>query len=219
MSGFDDFAMTTPRPLPVFVLADTSGSMKENGNIEVLNNALTSMIRAFGEEDSQRAAIFVSIITFGGAEAKIHTPLLPAEEVQFDPLEARGRTPMGGAFSKVRSQIEDRQVVDGRAYRPSIVLVSDGKPTDEWENPLKELMESGRASKAFRLAMGIGQDADEIILGRFQGPDRSVFTARESNDIIRFFKFVTMSVTSRSVSTNPNEDQMIELPDPADFEF
>ena len=37
MSSLKKFAVATPRPLPVIVLADTSGSMGENGKIEALN--------------------------------------------------------------------------------------------------------------------------------------------------------------------------------------
>ena len=40
MSSLKKFAVATPRPLPVIVLADTSGSMGENGKIEALNAAM-----------------------------------------------------------------------------------------------------------------------------------------------------------------------------------
>ena len=39
-----------------------------------------------------------------------------------------------------------------RAYRPTLVLVSDGKPNGEWEGPLRRLLTSERAAKAERFA-------------------------------------------------------------------
>ena len=43
------------RPLPVFVLADISGSMSVNGKIDALNEALKTMILSFGRESRLRA--------------------------------------------------------------------------------------------------------------------------------------------------------------------
>lgn len=67
--------MPQPRPLPVIVLADVSGSMSEDGKIDILNNALKSMILSFGAESKLlRAEIQVGLITFGGEVAKEHLP-------------------------------------------------------------------------------------------------------------------------------------------------
>src|SRR5205809_535935 len=54
MTNLKEFTAATARPLPVIVLADTSGSMSENGKIEALNTALTDMVAAFAEEEEGR---------------------------------------------------------------------------------------------------------------------------------------------------------------------
>ena len=46
MTTLSDFTIATPRPLPVIVLADISGSMSENGKIDSLNQALEEMIKS-----------------------------------------------------------------------------------------------------------------------------------------------------------------------------
>ncbi|MFL5346088.1 MAG: hypothetical protein ACJ8AT_14970 [Hyalangium sp.] len=46
-------------------------------------------------------------------------------------MPAEGRTLMGAAFELARELIEDRTRLPARAYRPTLVLVSDGIPTDE----------------------------------------------------------------------------------------
>ena len=68
MSSLKKFAMATPRPLPVIVLADTSGSMGENGKIEAPNAAMKGMVSTFAKESRLRAEIQVGLITFGGKE-------------------------------------------------------------------------------------------------------------------------------------------------------
>ena len=77
MSSLKKFTIATPRPLPVIILADTSGSMSEHGKIEALNNALKEMMSSFSQESRRAAEIQVAIITFGG-QANLHRkPPLP----------------------------------------------------------------------------------------------------------------------------------------------
>ena len=140
MSKLKEFTVSTARPLPVIVLADVSGSMSANGKIDALNDAVSEMIANFAEEDDSRAEIHVGVIAFGGAGASLHKHLRPAGETQWESMQASGRTPMGEAFALVRSMIEDRNTIPSRAYRPTVVLVSDGVPTDDWRGPLKQLL-------------------------------------------------------------------------------
>lgn len=212
--------MSSARPLPVIVLADVSGSMSANGKIDALNDAVSEMIATFAEEDDSRAEIHVSVIAFGRGEASVHKPLRPAGETQWEPMEASGRTPMGEAFDLARTMVEDRNTIPSRAYRPTLVLVSDGVPTDDWRGPLEEFLQSERASKATRFAMGIGADADHDTLTAFLANDEGrVFEAHEAREIKNFFRWVTMSVTTRSRSANPNSVVMVEPTDLDDFDF
>lgn len=220
MSNLKEFTMSSARPLPVIVLADVSGSMSANGKIDALNDAVSEMIATFAEEDDSRTEIHVSVIAFGRGGASVHKPLRSAGETQWEPMEASGRTPMGEAFDLARTMVEDRNTIPSRAYRPTLVLVSDGVPTDDWRGPLEKLLESERASKATRFAMGIGADADHETLTAFLANDEGrVFEAHEAREIKNFFRWVTMSVTTRSRSANPNSEVMVEPTDLDDFDF
>ena len=128
MSKLTEFTMASPRPLPVILLADVSGSMSVNGKIEVLNDSVAQMIATFAAEDGVRAEIHVAVIAFGGNGATLHKPLRPAHESPWEPMKAAGRTPMGSAFALAREVIEDREVIPSRAYRPTLVW----RPTDEY---------------------------------------------------------------------------------------
>jgi len=151
-----------------------------------------------------RAEVHVAVITFGGA-ARLHMPLTPARRATWTDLRADGNTPLGAAFELARGLVEDKQLVPSRAYRPTIVLLSDGQPNDEWQAPLKALLASERGGKAFRMALGIGGDADNDMLKEFLASRESrVYTANEARQIREFFQLVTMSVASRSRSADPN---------------
>ncbi|MBP6806672.1 MAG: VWA domain-containing protein [Chromatiaceae bacterium] len=218
MSKLKEYTVAMARPLPVIVLADVSGSMAAAGKIDALNTALSEMIAAFVQEDAAQAEIHVAVITFG-AEVRLHQALAPARDVAWQGLRASGRTPMGAAFDLARDLIEDRSRIPGRAYRPTIVLVSDGLPTDTWSEPLQRLLGSERAGKDQRFALGIGADANRDMLAEFLAdPAGRVYEAHESRQIRNFFRWVTMSVSQRTRSVAPNQSVMIAPEDLDDYD-
>ena len=217
MPSLKEFTVTSARPLPVIVLADVSGSMSVDGKIDALNGAVAEMRAAFAEEDDGHAEIQMAVVTFGGTAA-LHVPLSAATDVDWTPMQANGRTPLGAALAIATDLMEDRKRVPSRAYRPTLVLVSDGLPNDEWETPLQRLLASERAAKAERFALGVGADADHDMLRRFlDDPEGRVFGAHESREIRRFFQWVTMSVTSRSRSAEPNRSVCVDPLDLDDY--
>lgn len=196
-----DFAVKAARPLPVIILADTSGSMSIDGKIEAMNQSLRDMVKSFAAESRVRGEIHLGVITFGGS-ATAHLPLTPAHQIQgIDEFVASGGTPMGAAMDIARQLVEDQALIPSRAYRPILVLISDGHPTDDWEGPFHALLASERAMKATRIALAIGNDADEAMLNEFANDlEAPLFHADNAAEIVRFFRAVTMSVTARSRS-------------------
>jgi len=214
MSALGSFTVANARPLPVIILADTSGSMSENGKLQALNTALADMTQSFAQDVDGRAEIHIAIITFGD-RAKVHQSLTPAAGMQFKPLVAAGKTPMGEAFDLARELIEDRQQVPGRAYSPVIILASDALPNDgtRWEEALDRLLSSDRAKKAQRFALGIGAGVDATALRRFVAdPSVKIYGAADAAEIAKFFRWVTMSVSSRSRRPDPESARADPLP-------
>lgn len=214
MTTLKEFTAPTARPLPVIILADVSGSMAADGKILALNNAIKEMIASFHDEDDLRAQIQVAVIAFGAGVAKVHLPITPADQATWVEMPARGDTPMGAAFAQTRAMLEDHAQIPSRAYRPTVVLLSDGQPTDDWKTALDALLQGERCNKAFRMALAIGSDADETVLKAFlAAPEARVFRADEARQIRQFFRFLSMSVTSRSRSANPNSAPVIDPED------
>lgn len=250
------FTTTKAKPFPVFLLLDISGSMDmvidpentqrtgqtlfEDGQeweiveggttkTQLLNDAVIKMINAFKDEEKMETEFLVSIITFGDA-AQLHLLPTKASDVKWTDVTASGETALGAALKLAQDQIENKEVVPSRAYRPTVVLVSDGVPNDDWKSAMQKFVHEGRSSKCFCVAMGIGADADKDVLGKFientpylaqQGqtkvPNR-VFSANDAESIHEFFQKVTMSVTSRSKSNNPNQIPSVSKTDDGDDE-
>lgn len=217
--GLDRFVAREPRPLPIFILADTSGSMRGE-KINELNLALREMLNALNTADDIRGKFQLCVISFG-KETEVLQPLADIEGLAIPELTAAGKTPMGQAFELVKGLIEDRETVSSRAYTPTIVLISDGIPTDcseemyrrknyfDWE-PLKELHQGERSSKCQRLALGIGEDADIDMLKVFiDNPEIPLIKTKDASGITKFFRWVTMSTVARMNSINPNETGIV----------
>jgi len=202
---FDPKKFTTPaaKPLPVVLLLDVSSSMSGD-KIENLNKAIEDMLDNFAQEEKMETEILVSVITFGN-QVELQVPYTKASQVQWQGLQANGMTPMGTALKMAKAMIEDKETTPSRAYRPTIVLVSDGQPNDSWEKPLEDFISEGRSSKCDRMAMAIGRDADETVLKRFiEGTPHDLFYAENAGQLHEFFQRVTMSVTMRTQSKSPN---------------
>ena len=215
-----DFTASKAKPLPVILLLDTSGSM-HGDKIGSLNDAVRKMVGTFTKEESQANEFLVSIITFGGT-ASLASPPTPASDLAYANLSADGGTPLGAAIDVAKALIEDREQTPGRAYRPLVVLVSDGVPTDSWEGKLDHFIQEGRSAKCDRMALGIGPEAYEgmgrATLERFvAGTEHKDFEAKDAGEIHNFFKFVTMSVVTRGLSQDPNavpKDAELKPPTP-----
>lgn len=202
---FDPKKFTVPaaKPLPIVLLLDVSYSMSGE-KIDNLNKAVRDMLNTFAQEEKMETEILVSVITFGG-QVDLHVPFTKASQIQWQALQANGMTPMGTALKMAKAMIEDKETTPSRAYRPTIILVSDGEPNDDWEKPLDDFISEGRSSKCDRMAMAIGRDANATVLKRFiEDSPHDLFYAEHAVQLHEFFQRVTMSVTLRSKSKNPN---------------
>ena len=204
------------RPLPVFILADDSGSMSEHGKADSLKKALQDMIVSFKDasKSSLEAEIYVSVITFGNNQANVAQEPAAANTVAepenmqklLSAFRTSGSTPLGMALNNLTNMMENKDIYPSRAYRPFFILASDGMPNDNWEEELKRFKDSERAKKGTRLALAIGPDASKDMLEKFiDNPEIPVFSANNANEIRKFFKCVTMSIIKSSISATPGQ--------------
>jgi len=207
------------RPLPVIVLADTSTSM-EGVKINTLNFALSEMTSKLSDLHDTRGQIHLGVVTFA-TNAQQVLPITPIEDVIMPTLSASGMTAMGAAFQMTCDILEDENQLPKRAWSPTIVLVSDGLPNDEWQEPLQRLLDSPKGKRAVRVAIGIGEDCDFDLLKAFiNHPEVPVFRADQVEKITDFFRFVTFSVMSRSMAKDPNSANLpLHLLDEDNLEF
>ena len=122
------------RHLPVYILIDTSGSMKGEP-IESVKVGLADMIATLRQDPYALETVCISIITFD-REVNLILPLTELEYLQLPHIVTpdSGPTHMGAALKMLCDRI-DLEVRKGTMeqkgdWRPLLFLLTDGKPSD-----------------------------------------------------------------------------------------
>jgi len=173
MSEFDqvpfDSAVFADNPEPrcaCLLLLDTSSSMFGQP-IQQLNEGLV----AFKDElmADALAAKRVEVAALGFGPVRIHAGFATADQFTAPALQANGDTPMGSAILQAIEMIRQRKEIyrtNGISYyRPWIFMITDGGPTDSWQQAAAAIRQ-GEAQKNFVFhAVGI-EGANFDVLGQ-----------------------------------------------------
>ncbi|RME57196.1 MAG: VWA domain-containing protein [Caldilineae bacterium] len=190
------------RPLHFIWIADCSGSMGQRGKIQALNNAIREAIPSMQQvaAENPNAQVLVRAVKFSnGAQWHVAHPT-PMDQFRWEDLEADGVTDMGKALQLVADALHP-SAMPPRALPPVLVLISDGKPTDDYKAGLRALMEQPWGKKAVRIAIAIGDDADKDMLQRFMGhPELEPLEAHNAESLVRYIKWVSTAVLQSASS-------------------
>lgn len=194
------------KPLPVFLLLDVSGSMYGD-KINQLNNAVEEMIASFKNTSANGVRLQLCAVTFSN-NANVTVKLQDVEQISWQAVTAGGGTNLTDALIKTKELIENRDIVPSRAYRPAVILVSDGYPNSGWQSSMNNFIDTGRSSKCQRMSMLIGDRSDQavdVMRSFLRGSGNDIYFAKDASEINKFFKFAGMSITSRTNSKNPED--------------
>lgn len=196
------------RPLHFIWIADSSGSMEQDGKIQSLNTAIREAIPHMKKvaEDNPNAQVLVRAVKFSnGAQWHIAQPT-PVADFGWTDLVAEGETDMGKALELVAEQLKMPPMSE-RALPPVLVLLSDGQPTDDFESGLKTLMEQPWGKKAVRIAISIGRDADPEVLQRYIGnSELKPLAANSPEALVRHIKWASTAVLKSASSPASGAD-------------
>jgi len=190
------------RPLHFFWICDCSGSMQADGKIQSLNNAIKDAIPHMrrAADENPNAQVFVRALKFSnGAQWHVAEPT-PVEDFKWDDLRAEGMTDMGRALTMLSDQLRIPPMTD-RALPPVLVLISDGQPTDDFESGLKALMDVPWARRAVRIAIAIGDDADQETLRRFNAnAEIPPLQANNAETLVNYIRWASTAVLKAASS-------------------
>jgi uncharacterized protein YegL len=191
------------RPLQFIWIADCSGSMAGK-KIESLNFGIREAIGPMREvaDENPNAKVLVRAIKFStGAQWHISQPT-DIHDFRWTDLTADAVTDMGKAMLLAADALKIENMPE-RGLPPVLVLISDGQPTDDFSGGLKALMREPWGSKAVRIAIAIGDDADFECLQDFIGnPERKPIHVTNAADLAKMIKWA--STVPLKAASSPN---------------
>jgi len=204
---------SVPRKTTVlFFIIDTSGSMLGT-RIGAVNSAIEQTLEKLREmnADSADAEIEVALLEFSSG-AKWLTPNGPmkVENYYWSDLDADGLTAMGEAFRMLEEKLHKNSGFMQRAsgsYAPVLFLMSDGEPNDDYRTHLMRLQNNGWFKASTKVALAIGDEANDHVLMEFTGSKEAVVRVPDGRNagekLAKMVQFI--AVTSSQVASNPAE--------------
>jgi uncharacterized protein YegL len=200
MTGRRPGGVMAKRPLHFIWLLDCSGSMSFRGKIDALNTAIRELVPHMrrASADNAGAEVLMRAVRFAtDAVWHIPQPTLLSEFHWTDlTAEPESHTSMGAAMRMVAEEMK-MPPMSPRALPPALVLISDGRPTDDFEGGLQALLGQPWGKASTRLAIGIGTDALHKTLRRFiDNSEIPVLQADYTDALVEYMRFVSTSVVS-----------------------
>jgi uncharacterized protein YegL len=204
------------RKLPIYLVLDVSESMLDEG-IDALQKGLTALMMDLHGDAQALETAWVSVITFADRAEQV-VPLTELPRVRIPPLRCRPGTALGGALTLleecIRREVRTQTAQVKGDWKPLVFLLTDGIPTDDWEEPAAGLRAMTWRHPATLVAIGCGEEVDPYVLAQVSG---NVLMMRDDPESFRrLFQWISSSVslTGKAVaSSDASPVALDKLPD------
>lgn len=206
-----DYDNNREERLPCILVVDGSGSMREGDAIDALNQGMADLAAELKADPVVAQKVQVKVIRFGQTVDDMGDW---ADAMYFTPPEIRahGNTPMGEAV-ELAMRLAEEQVAHLKSLgidrkRPWIWLMSDGLPTDSWENVADKARQAQENGKFFLYPVSVineeGETSHTAALKKFNKDNKCIQI--RGAEFARFFKFVSASSAAGSKKEGTDQD-------------
>lgn len=200
------------RRLPVYFLIDVSESMVGEP-IEQVQKGMRQIIQELRMDPYALETVYVSVIAFAGKALSL-SPL--TELFKFYPpiFPIGGGTSLGTALEFLMDDFEksvQKTTLEEKGdWKPIVFLFTDGTPTDDPTKAFEKWNTKYRKSCNL-VAISIGNNVDTRVLGRITD---NVLRLKDTdeNSFKAFFKWITASIKTSSVSVTESASDDLKLP-------
>lgn len=201
------------RRLPVYILIDTSTSMRGEP-IEAVKAGLKALMDSLCQDPYALETVCLSVITYN-AQAEQVLPLTEVYKVQMPEIIAKGRSAMGEALlllsERVDEEVHKTTSEQKGDWKPLMFLLSDGGHSGPIAKPIAEFK---KRTFGVVVACAAGEKSHLDVLRKITDNVIQISTT-DSQSIKAYFKWISSSICTTSTKIeNTGTDGMIleELP-------
>jgi uncharacterized protein YegL len=193
------------RRLPVFILIDSSSSMKGEA-INAVNLGLNSLLSELRSNPFAIESVFLSVISFN-TKAQIVRPFSDLLQTDSIFIEAKGQSNFGLGLDLLINELKNKinkTTKDQKGdWKPLVFLMTDGRPSGAWKKKLKEF-----------LALNIGQwiicacgIKTNLKIIESMGGNLIILNNKNNESVLKFFRWISNSVVTQSKSIKQSQNE------------
>lgn len=208
------------RSLTVFVIVDVSHSMRGN-KIRTVNSVMRQIVPQLRDVGGSDADVKVAAMSFSNEVHWMTPSPVPVEEFEWTDLQTGGWTNLGMACLEL-DRVMSRNVflrAPSLSFAPVVILLSDGGPTDKYEEAIYKLNRNKWFRHSLKVAIAIGQKAKVEKLSMFTGDPEAVmkvFNTEALADMLKLVVVRSSEIASHSTpvaepSSDPDKEKQKQL--------
>ena len=165
--------------MDILLMIDISGSM--NGHkISAVTDALENLKESLVNYSYDNGPVRICVQFFSRDVSWFHEDPILIEDFQWEEPFCTGMTSLGKACSFLSDFLQKKELSDVI----KIILMSDGCPTDDYDEGLGKLIELSKFNASDRYAIGLGEEADIPSLVKFTCDVNKVFRVTELDNLM-----------------------------------
>ena len=161
----------------LYFLIDTSGSM-DGMKINSVNDTMDNVISEL-KFHSINLDMSINVLSFARKTKWMYKQPVKLDEFTWNILTASGTTSLGNACKQLAKNI-DKHVNNEEV---SVILLSDGCPTDDFDEGMEKLESCLSKKKSTRYAIAL-EGADKPTLNKFTGNEDNVFGVESLDNLM-----------------------------------
>lgn len=197
------------RRLPVFILIDSSTSMKGDP-IDAVNKGLKTLLQSLRTNPFALETVYLSILSFN-TEAFIVRNFSDLLNNDLAHIEAKGKSNFGLGLDllikEMTCHINKTTKEKKGDWRPIVIYMTDGRPSGAWKKKLKEFHSLNDGQW---IVCACGMKSNFNIVESFGG-NMVILNNKNQDSIFEFFKWVSSSISvhTKKIEQNSHDKDLI----------